>query len=44
MTKIRKGNKETRKTPKLSPKAKKAAKLARRHDGDTAPFIPVVER
>lgn len=44
MSKIRKGNKETRKAPKLSPKAKKAAKVARRHDGDIVPFIPVAER
>lgn len=44
MTKIRKGNKETRKAPKLSPKAKKAAKQSRRHEGDAIPFIPSAAR
>ena len=39
MSKEQKSNKETKKKPALSPKEKKAAKRAKKHAGDAAPFI-----
>jgi hypothetical protein len=35
----KKSNKETKKKPLLSPKEKKAAKMAKKHDGDHRPLI-----
>lgn len=40
MSKIRKGNKETRKQPRLNPKEKKAAKHTKKTEGGAVPFIP----
>lgn len=40
MSKIQKGNKESRKEPLLNPKEKKAAKLARKTATVSVPFIP----
>ena len=39
MSKLQKSNKETKKQALLSPKEKKAAKLAKKHAADVAPFI-----
>lgn len=39
MGKIRKGNKEQKKQPVMTPKEKKAAKLAKKHAHDVAPLI-----
>ncbi len=40
MNKVRKSNKEERKSPMLSPKEKKAVKQARKHASDVVPLIP----
>ena len=40
MGKIRKGNKEQKKQPVMSPKEKKAAKLAKKHAADVVPLLP----
>lgn len=40
MSKSRQSNKEAKKLPLLSPKAKKAAKHAKKHAGDPQPFLP----
>lgn len=40
MSKIRKGNKEQKKQPAMTPKEKKAAKLAKKHSADVVPLIP----
>lgn len=40
MGKLRQGNKEAKKQPLLNPKAKKAAKQARKHERDAVPIIP----
>jgi hypothetical protein len=40
MGRLRQGNKETKKTPVLNAREKKAAKLARKHAGDVVPIIP----
>jgi hypothetical protein len=39
MGKIRQGNKEEKKPAVLTPKEKKAAKLAKKHASDAVPFI-----
>jgi hypothetical protein len=39
MSKHEKSNRESKKQPLLSPKEKKAAKLAKRHEGDRVPLI-----
>jgi hypothetical protein len=39
MSKHEKSNRESKKQPLLSPKEKKAAKLAKKHKGDRAPLI-----
>lgn len=39
MSKARKSNKEVKKQALLSPKEKKAAKLAKKHAGDIVPII-----
>lgn len=39
MSKHKKSNKESKKQPLLSPKEKKAAKLAKKHEGDRVPLI-----
>lgn len=39
MGKIRQGNKEAKKPAAMTPKAKKAAKAARKHAHDTVPLI-----
>jgi len=40
MNKVRKSNKEERKTPVLTPKEKKAVKQAKKHASDVVPLIP----
>jgi hypothetical protein len=40
MGKIRNNSKEAKKQPAMTPKEKKAAKQAKKHAGDVAPFIP----
>jgi hypothetical protein len=40
MTKARQSNKEARKPPMLTPKEKKAAKHAKKHEKDVVPFLP----
>jgi hypothetical protein len=40
MGKLRQSNKEMKKQPLLSPKAKKAAKEAKKHERDVVPIIP----
>lgn len=39
MPKHKKSNKESKKQPLLTPKEKKAAKLAKKHAGDHVPLI-----
>jgi hypothetical protein len=39
MSKTQKSNKESKKQAVLTPKEKKAAKLAKKHAGDAAPII-----
>lgn len=39
MSKREKSNKESKKQPLLTPKEKKAAKLAKKHAGDHVPLI-----
>ncbi|MGB5199855.1 MAG: hypothetical protein WBN68_01450 [Sedimenticolaceae bacterium] len=39
MSKHEKSNKESKKQPLLTPKEKKAAKLAKKHEGDRVPLI-----
>lgn len=39
MSKHNKSNRESRKQPLLTPKEKKAAKLAKKHAGDHVPLI-----
>ncbi len=39
MSKSQKSNKETKKQALLTPKEKKAAKMARKHEGDVTPLI-----
>lgn len=39
MSKYEKSNRESKKQPLLSPKEKKAAKLAKKHAGDPVPLI-----
>jgi hypothetical protein len=39
MSKREKSNRESKKQPLMSPKEKKAAKLAKKHAGDHAPLI-----
>lgn len=39
MSKVRQGNKETRKPPLMTPKEKKAAKQVKKHAGDVVPLI-----
>jgi hypothetical protein len=39
MSKTQKSNREMKKQAALSPKEKKAAKLAKKHAGDAAPII-----
>ncbi|MGD9021988.1 MAG: hypothetical protein PVF46_09330 [Lysobacterales bacterium] len=39
MSKSQRSNRETKKEAKLTPKEKKAAKRAKKHAGDAAPFI-----
>jgi hypothetical protein len=39
MSKRQKSNKESKKQPLLTPKEKKAAKLAKKHAGDHVPLI-----
>lgn len=40
MSKIRKGNKESKKPAAHTPKEKKAAKQAKKHASDALPIIP----
>ena len=40
MGKLKQSNKESKKQAALTPKEKKAAKRAKKHSGDTVPFIP----
>ncbi len=44
MNKIRKGNKETRKQPRLNGKEKRAAKHSKKSEGGAVPFIPAGNR
>ncbi len=44
MNKVRKGNKESKKLPKLNTKERKSAKLALRRTGEATPFLPVAGR
>jgi hypothetical protein len=39
MGKLRQGNKETKKSPLLNPKERKAAKLARKQERNVVPII-----
>jgi hypothetical protein len=39
MSKLKQGNKESKKQAALTPKEKKAAKRAKKHVGDVVPFI-----
>jgi hypothetical protein len=39
MSKREKSNREAKKQPRLTPKEKKAAKMAKKHEGDPAPLI-----
>lgn len=39
MSKMQRPNKEAKKQPLLTPKEKKAAKLAKKHTGDVTPFM-----
>ncbi len=39
MSKIQRANKESKKPALLTPKEKKAAKLAKKHAGDVVPFV-----
>lgn len=41
MGKMRQNNKEPRKSSLLTPKEKKAAKMARKHAQDVVPLIPL---
>ncbi|MDO9599165.1 MAG: hypothetical protein Q7J47_15720 [Azoarcus sp.] len=40
MSKGQQNKKETRKQPALSPKEKKAAKQAKKHESDVKPMVP----
>ncbi|MBK8759006.1 MAG: hypothetical protein IPM03_00900 [Sulfuritalea sp.] len=44
MTKLRKGNKELKKQPLLNLKEKKAARHARKHNGEPVAFLPGATR
>lgn len=44
MSKIRKGNKEVRKPPRLNAKEKKAEKQLHKHADANVPFLPVEHR
>ena len=39
MGKVRQSNKEAKKQPALTPKEKKAAKQAKKHQGDSVPLV-----